>query len=482
MHLLPLNSSPGWQLFFGHFHPVVVHLPIGILMIAFILELIRIKTKNDQLRHTIVIVLFYGFISAIISCLFGWLLSSGGDYDEDNLFWHQWMGISTAIVSGLLWLASKKSIFIPKVYTGMFVLMIMLLTITGHLGGNMTHGSGYLTANIPEPFHKWFGINSNQAKKRANITNINEAVIYADIIAPVLEVKCWSCHNASKKKGKFRMDTEELLMKGGRHGIVIKPNDAEGSELIKRVSLPEGDDKRMPAEGKSGLTEKEISLIKWWIAGGASFKAKVKELPQTETVKTYFKTLQGSAGVQNGNSMGDTANGTPPSPVFLQKIDTANAADINALKKENVIVSRVSQNMPFLELSMVNNSGFDDSRMKLITKLAPQVVWLKLQDTKITDAGLKELSNCKNLVRLNIEGTMISNNSISVLKQLPNLEYLNMVATKIDDNGLIELAGNKQLKNIYCWQTGVTQKGVDALYKLNPAIHVDFGSEKEIKK
>lgn len=489
MHLLQVNSRSDWGLFFGHFHPVVVHLPIGILVIAFILELIRLKTKNEHLNQTIAIVLFYGFISAMISCLFGWLLSSGGDYDEDMLFWHQWMGISVAIISGLLWLGKKKLLSFSinpfsKVYTGLLLIMIVMITLTGHLGGNMTHGNGYLTASMPQPFRNWLGIQNKENKNaRKPITDINEGLIYADFIAPAMESKCWTCHNATKKKGKLRMDTEELLMKGGKHGVVIKANDAEGSELIKRLTLPEGDDKRMPPEGKIGLTEQEVNLIKWWIAGGASFTAKVKQLPQNDLVKAYFNKMSAAMASKNAkDNGGDTSGGTPMSPVFLQKISSASKADIDALKNQHVIISPVSQNQSFLELSMINNTGFDDANMKLLNKLATQIVWLKLSGTKITDAGIKEISACKNLVRLNIEGTAVTNNSIATLKQLPNLEYLNIVGTKIDDNGLEELASTKPLKNIYCWQTGVTQKGVEELHKINPGIRVNVGGEKVADK
>jgi hypothetical protein len=39
-----------------------------------------------------------------------------------------------------------------KGYLSTLFTMLILLTITGHLGGNMTHGEDYLYANTPEPF------------------------------------------------------------------------------------------------------------------------------------------------------------------------------------------------------------------------------------------------------------------------------------------------------------------------------------------
>ncbi len=483
IHLLQINATSDWGAFFGHFHPVVVHLPIGILFIAFVLELVRFKTKNNQLNSAVSIILFWGFITAIISCIFGWLLSLPGSYNEDTLFWHKWLGISVAAIAGLLWFIKKKTaqptFKISKIYFASLLVMVALLTVTGHLGGSMTHGEDYLTANTPQPFRGWFGIADKKIETvRKEITDINEAVIYADVIAPVMEIKCSKCHNATKSKGSLRMDSEELLMKGGKHGPVVVAGNAEGSELIKRVLLPAGDDKRMPPEGKPGLTPDEISIIKWWIKSGASFTAKVKEVPQTEDVKPYFKNFTGSKiATGQTTTVNDTSAETPLSPVFQQKIAAGNPADIAALKKENLIVNPVSQNQDFLEVSAINAGGFDDGKMPLLAKLSQQIVWLKLASTKVTDAGIKAIGNFQNLVRLNMEGAAITNNSIATIKQLKNLEYLNIVATSIDDTGLLELASIKSLKNIYCWQTGITQKGVDALKTLNPGITVNFGEE-----
>ena len=351
--------------------------------------------------------------------------------------------------------------------------MMALITLTGHLGGNMTHGEDYLTANTPQPFRKWLGIAPKHGKEpRKKITNISQAGIYKDLVEPALELKCWNCHNAGKKKGGLRMDTEELLMKGGKDGLVIKAKDAAGSELIRRLLLPKEDEKRMPPKGKPGLAEKEIALVKWWIDNGASFTLKVKDVPQTPEVASYFK--QFSATAMAGNGAGDRIQAAPLSPVFQHKTATANTADIDLLKKEKLLVMPVSQNQPFLEISAINDSDFNDEKIKLLTKLSHQLVWLKLANTKITDAGFREISNCKNLLRLNVENTSLSNNSITTIRQFQNLEYLNIISTKIDDQGLQELGGIKTLKNVYCWQSGVTEKGIQAFKKLHPTVKIEF--------
>lgn len=274
------------------------------------------------------------------------------------------------------------------------------------------------------------------------------------------------------------MDTDELLMKGGKHGVVIKPKDANGSEIITRLLLPKDDDKRMPPKGKPGPTVEETELIKWWIAHGASFQSKVKEVAKTAAVEPYF------TNYTIAHSTGKLKKGTPGnesslSAVYLQKIPAVNKADMEALKQENLIISPVAQHQNLVEISAVNTPGLNDEKMKLISKLAQQVTWLKLSNTKITDAGIKAISNCSNLVKLNIGGNAITNISCNTIKHFQNLETLNIVGTMMDDNGLMELGVMKSLKNIYCWQTKITEKGAAAFKKINPGVTIDAGAEKE---
>ena len=79
--------------FLGRFHPLIVHLPIGILMMAAILQLIAIKSTKfkNLLDPAISITLFWGGLSSIGAVSIGWLLSLQGGYDTDTLFWHKWL-------------------------------------------------------------------------------------------------------------------------------------------------------------------------------------------------------------------------------------------------------------------------------------------------------------------------------------------------------------------------------------------------------
>lgn len=461
-----------WTNYLGHFHPVVVHLPIGILFVAFILEIVAWKQKQPGLlQHAIGICLIAGFVGAVISCLFGWFLSREGGYEETTLQLHQWLGISVAVLAAVAWLVKKKYGSIRKasrVYQLLLVSLFMLLMITGHLGGNMTHGEDYLTAGMPQPFAGWLGIEKKKdtVAARPPITNINEAVVYSDIIQPIFSEKCYNCHSSKKVKGSLRMDEEKLLFKGGKHGSIIQAGNPEGSELIKRLLLSMEDDKRMPPKDQPQLTKEEIGLITWWIRTGADTKKKVKELSPDASIQAMLASLGGA---------GDTAAHESLSKVFDANPSAPDKAAIEKLISLGIIVSPVAKEKNLLDVSAINYPAFDNSKVALLAELSDNIVWLRLDNTAVTDEALSQIGKLKNLVRLNVSGAQISSAGIASLQSLQNLEYINIVNTKVDDKALLILAKLPALKNIYCWNTLVTSSGVENFKKQKSEVRIESG-------
>lgn len=96
---------------------------------------------------------------------------------------------------------------------------------------------------------------------------------------PIFEAKCNKCHNEAKSKGDLRMDTFEMVMKGGKNGAEKKNNIVPGkpdeSLTIQSIILPVDDDDHMPPEGKDQLTPAEIAAIRYWVQAGASATQKL---------------------------------------------------------------------------------------------------------------------------------------------------------------------------------------------------------------
>ena len=97
--------------FIGRFHVVLVHLPIGFLLIGLLLQWLSSKEKYQVSPQVIKVVMLSGMIAAILSCITGYLLSQSGDYDEDLVGWHMWMGISVAAISILLYAKINRGQF-----------------------------------------------------------------------------------------------------------------------------------------------------------------------------------------------------------------------------------------------------------------------------------------------------------------------------------------------------------------------------------
>jgi mono/diheme cytochrome c family protein len=99
-------------------------------------------------------------------------------------------------------------------------------------------------------------------------------VTYAADIQPIFAKSCYPCHGPKtpKPKGKLRLDTLELVMKGGEDGAAIVPKDIANSPLLANVAkLGDPDDFMPPPKKKdiAPLTKEQVGLIRAWIEQGA---------------------------------------------------------------------------------------------------------------------------------------------------------------------------------------------------------------------
>jgi uncharacterized membrane protein len=92
-----------WR-FFGRLHPLIVHFPITLLLLAGILEIFTIKKFNSSLRAGIKLLIVAGTFAAIFSAVAGLLLVKEGGYEKDLSNIHQWAGIATACLGSVAWL------------------------------------------------------------------------------------------------------------------------------------------------------------------------------------------------------------------------------------------------------------------------------------------------------------------------------------------------------------------------------------------
>lgn len=318
---------------------------------------------------------------------------------------------------------------------------------------------------------------------KANADAAAKAIVYRDVVAPILAEKCYSCHGEEKGKGKLRMHTFADLKKGGSEGEVnLVAGKSADSLMIQRILLSTDDDEHMPPTDEPQVTKEELALLKWWIDNGAS---------ETETVATAKKNpeVEGLLAV--------ALTKVPVKPVeMVKKVEKPKAKPLTEEQKKKVaeITTKLSalnatlmplaQDTEQLRLSVINAANqFGDKELALLEPIADQILWLDLARSQVTDAGLDTIAKMVHLGRLHLENTKVTDAGLVKLGALRELEYLNLYGTKVTDAGIGKLEGAKGLKKLFVWQTGVTKAGATSLEGKVAGLAVNVGlSEAEIAK
>ncbi|GAB2636418.1 ribonuclease inhibitor [Emticicia sediminis] len=458
----------------GHLHPLIVHLPIGILIFAYTMMILQQLRKIDM-NAAIDLALLLGTISSVIACIAGWFLAQSGDYETEAIFKHQWMGICTAII-GILAYFLKNHRWILATAT------IICLTIAGHFGGNLTHGEGYLftsqnKTSVTIDTTKTAYFDSIDTTQNISHATIRKSFIYRDKIIPILKTKCYNCHSASKKKGGLRLDSEDFIKKGGKNGRIVSVGNPNKSTLFTHLILPEDDDKHMPPKGKTQLTRNEISSIYSWIKKGASFVEEIETITKEKPLEQTFIQNIPNPSEEIADipviEKEDTRNND--SKLLAKNVEAISPAVLEKLKQQNIGIAYLGNGSNYISANFVNVRNYQPSLLNDLESIHNQLINLRLSNQPVNDDAIKKITNFKNLIKLNLENTAITDASLEHLKTLPNLEQLNLYGTKITDSGLQTLAKYPSLKVVYLWQTKVSKLGIEQLKKASPKLQIETG-------
>jgi hypothetical protein len=415
--------------FTGRFHPLFVHLPIGFLLIAVVF--IWLKESDKVVK----ISLWLGAIAAIASVVTGLILESSGDYNE-SVNTHKWFGISLAFISFVM-------CFVPVAQWKLgSVLMALLVFATGHFGGTLTHGPLFTEPEADGP-----------DISKVDFTN---AVFYTDVVKPVFEARCYSCHGESKQKGKLRLDSPELIMKGGKNGKVIEPGNPEESDLVQRLDLPVDDEDHMPPKEKKQLTDQEKKLISLWVASGADFLKKMTELVDEKKMNEMM--MWGRSDV-----------------VTLEDSDVA-APDqdiITKLTEQGVAISPISKGSNFLQANFVSVPTEAEALLMALKPLAENIVSLKLTGTAVEN--LSAIVDFKNLSNLNLSGTRIKDDALDHVVKCKSLTTLNLEGTAVSVSGVQKLKACEKLRHLNLYNTSIPVENHQQLRESLPGITIEFG-------
>ncbi len=252
--------------FLGRFHVLVLHIPLGIIIALLVLELLARKQKYRHLEAASPFLWVAAAVSAIFTVVLGYMHFAEGAFDGPSAAQHRTFGTALAIILTVVaalraspYARSYKPVFLPA-----SVLMVFLASITGHFGGNMTHGSTYLIEYAPQFMRSMMGL----PPRRAPVESLGAADPWHDLVGPMLDLRCSSCHNEDKREAELVLTSYEGIVAGGETGDAVVARRPQFSELYRRITLAPDDEAFMPAEGKTPLTAGQVEIIRWWIEAG----------------------------------------------------------------------------------------------------------------------------------------------------------------------------------------------------------------------
>ena len=430
--------------FLGRFHPLLVHFPIGFLILAILIEIycsiFKIRVNKSIINFT----WFIAFFSSILTTTLGLLIAETGHYIDENLFMHKVFGLSLTTVSFVSWffrLSFFSNLFSSSFKTLSNTIIVVLLTLTGHYGGNLTHGETYLVDYAPE------NIKELVVKKNKHVElEIDSVEIYNDLIQPIFNQKCVSCHNKEIFRGNFNMDSYSNLLKGGSSGNPINKSDPRKSLLIKRITMPTSDLKYMPPDGEP-VSFDEIKTLIWWINNLDKSNDNLASLKVEDDIKESLEMLY-SINFKEKQWF---------EKIIVEKLDESLIQGI-----DNTIfqIKYVSDDKKFLSVKYLKkNVSLGD--IEKLEKIRGNITYFTAKSSNLSNDMIKSISNFENLVKLEIQDNNINDESIEILQSLNNLEILNIHKTKITSKAIDALKKFKNLKRAYVWGTSISKSEID---------------------
>ncbi len=429
--------------FVGRFHPISVHLPIALLMLIPLLELAGRTRYFAYLLASIDFLLGTATLGAIGAAMLGWSLGRNGGYSGPLVTQHMWGGVAVAAAAWLCWFLRAQAVAggRQRLYVLTLLTTVGIVSFTGYRGGQLSQGENHLTEFMPEPLQSVLGVSASEPVVHSGAGG--PETFFGARIQPLFANHCTSCHGRNKHKGKLRLDSFDALMRGGKHGAVVKANETKASELFRRITLPPTDDEFMPTDGKRPLSASDVKLIELWITSGAS-----------------------------GTQAVDAIKDLPASSTSQVAEVTFDEVDLEAVAKQReslaAVVTQLQQRFPRLldyqsrsSADLVINASllglkFGDNELAALAPLSERIVGADLSNTAITDRSAGALSTMKHLRELRLMHTKISDATVQALGGLDQLESLSLFDTPVTSANLPVVARLPKLRHVYVAGTRIS--------------------------
>ncbi|AEI49094.1 chitobiase/beta-hexosaminidase C-terminal domain-containing protein [Runella slithyformis] len=434
---------PAWLQPVGRMHPMLLHLPIGLLILVGLLWVFRKEFDGTNFDKLFGFVLSLTALTAALTALMGFFLSREEGYTADLLNWHKYTGIGLSFLTYGLVLLHQQTIERTMIFNAFLALSGVILAVTGHFGASLTHGENYL---LPVK------------EENAPLTMTDETPVFEAAIQPILKAKCFQCHNEQKTKGELLMTTVAGLLKGGKNGPIWVAGDALNSHIIQRANLPLDDKKHMPPKGKAQLTPQEIGVLTAWVQSGADVKKPLKALAANDPIKAFLD--KGERTTDN---------------VAVYTFDAASESTLEKLNNPFRTIFPIAHNSPALEADFFVRQAYKPEQLGELSAIKKQLVVLNLSNMPVKDEDLATIAQFENLEKLNLNNSDITGKTLSKLGSLSKLQSLSLSGTKVTASALKSLDNMPGLTEVFVWNTPVLEKELGELKKQHPKTRFELG-------
>ena len=433
---------PVWVQVVGRMHPMFLHFPITLLLVYFVIFWIPVQRSSTWVK----VIGLIAACSAVITAIMGLLLSLQETHEGNTFIRHKWGGVSIALLAFSFYYL--HSFFIRKKSLGrsLTVLSAALILFTGHWGGNLTHGENYLL----EPF----------AKEKRNVP-LNQARAFIDIVQPIFQSRCGTCHSDADRKGGLSLSDTTAILQGGKTGPFFLAGDPANSLFLQRLLLPAGNKKHMAPLSKPQLTDEEFQLLYSWVKAGAPLDKKIIELPE----KDSFRLLASRSILPSGSIPEQTTYNFP----------AADEKIIRSLNNNYRSVTPLGLHSAALEVQFYGRKAYTAKSLEELLSVKQQIIELGLAGMPLKNDDLKTIGQMMNLQKLNINYTPVSDEGILNIIKLKKLREIALSGTAVSAMSLEKLIKIPSLKTIFIWNTSVDSNKISYLQNHYKKIKIETG-------
>ncbi len=433
---------PAWLQVAGRMHPMLVHFPITLLLVYFVIFWIP---ATDSAASWIPVIGFIAALSAVVTAIMGVLLSIQENFDGSTFTRHKWGGVLIAFLACGLYYLHYYFINKKRIARAATILFSLLILFTGHWGGNLTHGENYLL----QPYAK--------AKKAVPLS---EAYAFDDVVLPIFENKCGSCHSNGNSKGGLSVSDSAGITAGGKTGPFFIAGDAAKSLFIERIVLPLSDKKHMAPASKPQVTDDELQLLTAWVKSGAPMKKKVIELPPTDTFR-----LMASRSLINAEN----------TPQAEYDFPAADEKTVKSLNNNYRVLTPEGEQSAALAVQFYGSKAYTSKSLEELLAVKQQIISLNLSKMPVKNDEMKIVQQMPNLEKINLNYTDINDDGLAHLFQLKKLKEIALSGTPVSVKSIQQLLKNPSINSVYIWNTSIDTNAVRTLQNQYKNVHIETG-------